>query len=589
MASHVVRPRSAVSPLPGRIPAWRTVWPWLAAASSGCLLAFCFPRWDQEWLCWVALAPLLCAVWFSHPPAANRGAPGIATGTAAGTGAGAAAGAQPRRAWARAALLGYVAGLVFFTMAFSWLGSLAELMENPFLFGIPPLLALYMAVYFAFWSWFVWLLPGGETSFLTSGRNLRIAALGASAWVAHEWVRGWLFTGFGWDGLGIALHRNLPMIQIAEWTGVAGLSFLIAFANLIAVITVRRFIGEFGRRRLRPHWDFTVMMSLVMLTFGYGMQALVKKPAATPAGTALRVASVQANIPQEQKFDDAFEQKIFERYDRLTRLALSRAPQLLIWPEAATPQSMFADAANQRFVLNLAAQGDFNFLLGNLDWDERGTYNVAVLLAGRDAPPQIYRKIHLVPFGEFIPFRETFPLFAWFAGAMVPGDILPGNEHKLLVTEEPPLNLAPLICFEDTLADLTRRFVRNGAAVLVNVTNDGWFLRSAGAEQHLANAVFRAVENRRPLLRSANTGVTCFIDTRGRITHVLRAPDGTPFVEGILFGTVEVPEDRALTFFTLHGEWLSIACAAITCGWLLFRRRAPGTLRGPGTSSTGGR
>src|SRR5581483_5829950 len=196
---------------------------------------------------------------------------------------------------------------------------------------------------------------------------------GACAWVTLEWVRGWLFSGFGWNGLGVALHGDLPMIQIAEFTGVAGLSFLVAFSNLMVVIIVRRIAGEIGPVFLkRIRWEFSV-----------------------------HVAAIQPNIPQSEKFDPQSEEKIFQQLDTLTTLAAASRPQLLLWPEAATPQGMFADEVNYRFVLNQARRGDFAMLIGTLDSDiqRHEDYNVATLLTDRGQHMQTYRKMHLVPFG----------------------------------------------------------------------------------------------------------------------------------------------------------------------------------------------
>ena len=168
-------------------------WPWLAAATSGVLLALCFAPWHITPLAWVGLAPLICAVWFSRTSA--------------------------RRPGLRAALLGYVAGLVFFTMVFYWLGALAPLFAEPWLYALPLLLALIFGFYFAFWAWFIARVLA-ETSeqrlFQNSARNLATGALAAAAWITHEWVRGWLFSGFGWNNLGVTLHAELPMIQIAD-------------------------------------------------------------------------------------------------------------------------------------------------------------------------------------------------------------------------------------------------------------------------------------------------------------------------------------------------------------------------------------
>lgn len=528
---------------------WLRPWPVVAAVAGGVLPGLCFAPFDQEWICWIGLTPLLAAVWFGVRP--GRGA-----------------------SWRRAGL-GYLAGVAFFLVSLRWLTTVHA--------AGWVALSLYLGLYFAGWAWAVGGL-GGDRRFLRSGPNVGVAFLGAAAWVTLEWLRGELFTGFGWNALGVALHRNLLYIQIAEFTGVAGLSFLVVFCNLIAVITVRRLIAEAGGGRLRPHLDFTAAVALVGAVFLYGFAALVKfggvgGSGGPGAGREIKVVAVQANIPQYQKWDAAFERQIEERYTALTDAGLALAPDLLLWPEAAIPRSMFADDEAFKFVTGFVAGRPTNFLLGTLDFDAAGDYNAAVMVNRGGAAVQIYRKLHLVPFGEFIPFRRTFPLFAAAAGDLVPTDFRPGERVEVLVCETPPLFVGPLICFEDTLGDLTRRFVIEGADVLVNVTNDGWFKESAGAEQHLANAVFRAVENRRPLLRAANTGVTCFIDPCGRVRQALRGPDGRPFVEGLLAGKIAVPERLPTTFYTRWGELFAHTMGAVTVlwgavgGWRWLRRR----------------
>lgn len=505
----------------------RVLWPWAAALLSGALMTLCFPRWNQSWLCWIALTPLISAVLI---PARNP--------------------------WWKNMTLGYCTGLVFFWWAFSWLTTVT---------GIGWfLLAFYLALYFAFWSWFLGMFRNVDCT--RSPGNLRVALIAAAAWASHEWLRGILFTGFGWNGLGVALHRELAYIQIVDVTGVGGLSFVVVFCNVIAVQTARRLVAEFGKGRFRPRYDFILAVVMVTSMFAYGMRALLKR---REPGLALKVAAVQANIPQNEKFNEAFEEKIFERYTRLSEAALATRPDLLVWPECATPRAMFGDERNLRFVLNVAQQGDFNFLLGTLDFDEAGDYNAAVLLTQRGEQQQIYRKLHLVPFGEFIPLRHSFPLFAWVAGDLVPGDFLPGQTRVLLTTEKPSARLAPLICFEDTLGDLTRRFVLDGAQLLVNLTNDGWFLHSDGAEQHLANSIFRSIENRRPLVRCANTGVTCFVDVCGRILQQIRSPKGDPFTEGLLIGMIDVPTNRNQTFYTKFGEVFSVGALLTTIGAMI--------------------
>jgi apolipoprotein N-acyltransferase len=238
------------------------VWPWLAAICSGLLYTGCFAPFNLAWLCWIALTPLIAAIWFS--------------------------GRESRLPWLRNLLLGYVAGLAFFWTALSWLTTVTVLGWF--------VLAFYMAIYFALWAWFCGLLRPRETKkqsvattkwdemlaqarsaaapprspWTKSTNNLLLAFVLAAAWTTQEWLRGWVFSGWGWNGLGVALHDNWPLIQIVEFTGVAGLSFMVAFANVILVTTVRRLILEARTHAPRPHFDLTLTMAAIVgvLTFG---------------------------------------------------------------------------------------------------------------------------------------------------------------------------------------------------------------------------------------------------------------------------------------------------------------------------------
>ena len=522
--------------------AFSRAWPWLAAISTGGLLTLCFPGWDQGWLVWLALTPLICAAFFSH----NTG----------------------RRAGLRKAALGYVAGLVFFTSTFLWLSTtLSALYQNLWLLALAPLVALVFGFYFAFWTWFIGaVLVRDEAArrFPRSLSNLAIAAAGAGAWVAHEWVRERLFGGFGWNGVGVALHRDLPMIQIADLTGVPGLSFLVVFANLMAVIIVRRIIGELGPVFLkRVRWEFSFTIALIVLVWTYGMRTLWRNDVGP--GVPLRVVAVQPNIAQTEKFDPEMEDRIFGELAKLTGLAaITRpAPQLVLWPESSTPRSMFADAESYDFVLDQARALPGALLLGSTEFDPdtNADYNVAAFLARPGAKPDCYRKMHLVPFGEYLPLR---PVFEPLCGQMVPADFAAGREFKIFELPDPQIRFAALVCFEDTLGELTRRFVGRGAQLLVNITNDGWFAESPAAAQHLANAVFRAVENRRPLIRCGNTGVTCAVDAQGRVEPWLK-----PFQQGFAARDVRVPTAGPLTFYTRHGDWFSHLAMLGTAGVLV--------------------
>ena len=536
-----------------------TVWPWLAAICSGLLYTGCFSPFNLTWLCWIALTPLIAAIWFS--------------------------GRESRLPWLRNLLLGYAAGLAFFWTAFSWLTTVTVLGWF--------VLAFYMAIYFALWAWFCGLVrPRGtktqsvattkwdemlvqarsaaappQSPWTKSTNNLLLAFVLAAAWTTQEWLRGWVFSGWGWNGLGVALHDNWPLIQIVEFTGVAGLSFMVAFANVILVTTVRRLILEARTHAPRPHFDLTLTMAAIVGVLTFGLRA---GQVSTPT-KPLRVAAVQSNVPQNQKFDPQFTRKIFDQFRRLSEIALrsNSPPDLLIWPESSMPGPVLAEQENYRFVMNLAASAESDLLLGAIDEENGDVYNAALLVSDGGERVQVYRKLHLVPFGEYVPGRHRVPLLARIVGDQVPGDFKAGKEYTVFALTTGDVQVAPLICFEDTIGELTRQFVlpsetNPGANLLVDITNDGWFLHSAGSHQHLANAIFRCVETRRPMVRAANTGVTCFINQFGRVTQMLRDETGSTFTEGVLTGEIKVPTEHELTFYTRHGELFAKFCAVIT-------------------------
>ncbi len=514
-------------------------WPWLGAAVSGVLGILCFPPFDQSWLCWIALTPLIVAVWFS--------------------------GENSRRRWLRNLLLGYLAGIVFFTGTFSWLGALGDLYQSFFLHGLSFLLAIYLAMHFAFWAWVVGFLK--PVTFTASLRNLLVAFFAAAAWVTHEWTRGWLFSGFGWNGLGVALHAQFPLIQIAEFTGVVGVSFAIAFTNIIAVTTPLRLLAEARTHRMRPHFDLTLTMIGIVGLLAFGLHRVQHS---SPAKIA-RVAAIQTNVSQMQKLEGLSAEQILDACDKLTALAVQRQPdvKLIVWPEGSLPERVSYDNLALQLPATLAERSGADLLFG-ADYEEGDRAYNAALLVSPSGESQVYRKVHLVPFGEYIPLRHSFPPFAAIAGIWVPGDFNRGTDQTVFDLTSDNVHVAPLICFEDTVGDLVRRFVINGANLLVDVTNDGWFGQSSGSRQHLANAIFRCVENRRPMVRAANTGVTCFVNEFGRITKFLHDEKGDTFVEDVLVGEVSVPQDRQLTFYARHGEWFAESCAGMTAIAVVF-------------------
>src|SRR5215467_4014282 len=419
------------------------LWPWLAAILSGLLYAVCFAPFNLTWFCWIALTPLVAAIWFS--------------------------GAESRHPWLRNLLLGYIAGLTFFWIVFSWLTTVTILGWF--------VLQFYMAIYFAMWGWFCDLLrprpttarqthaaskwdrmlvqartaspPAVQSPWTKSTSNLRLAFILAAAWTTLEWLRGWVFSGFGWNGLGIALHDNWPLIQITELTGVAGLSFMVVFGNVIVITTAYRLVVEARTRVMRPHFDFTVTMAAIVGVLIFGLRATQVSLSAKP----LRVAAVQSNVPQNQKFDPEFTRRIFDQFRRLSEIALrsNPPPDLLVWPESSMPGPVLADEQSHRFVMDLAASSETDLLLGTIDVDKQNVFNAAILISDGGDRIQVYRKVHLVPFGEFVPGRHTVPLLAQIVGDQVPADFKQGSDYTVFTLTNSDVHVAPLICFEDTI------------------------------------------------------------------------------------------------------------------------------------------
>ena len=511
------------------------------------MLAMCYAPWNKGGIVWFALVPLVAAVWFGNSE--------------------------------RPFALGYVTGVVFFALTFQWLHSLGELFQTPVLYGLPVLLALYLALYPATWAWFLArvVAPEQNRTFPNSWRNLGLGALSASAWTVLEWVRGWMLSGFGWNGLGVALHRDLPMIQIAEYCGVLGLTWLVTFINVMGVIIIRRIVGELGPTFLkRIRWEFSLTISLIVVVFAFGVRVLWRKP--TENAKAVQVAAIQPNIPQEDKYDPASEDAVFAQLQKLTGLAAATKPELIIWPEAAVPRGVYADQVNFQFIQDIATDLPCPLLVGTLidtsEEFEPKTYNGAVLFpAGPiDQQPPEYRKMHLVPFGEYLPLR---PILGWMLGGLVRGDLDAGTDYTLL-NHSSIGDFATLICFEDTLGDLTRRFAdrpdNRSPRLLINITNDGWFLKTCGLEQHLANAVFRAIENRLPLLRCSNSGVTCLVEPNGKVDRWI-----DPHQEGVVSRLIQI-RDRSPTFYMRWGDWIAwvslIATLAVTVRRVIVARAA---------------
>ncbi len=553
-----------------------TLLPPLAAAASGALLSLCFPGFGLGGLVWVWMAPLLLALWFPRPGVGGR-----------------------RRAL-RGFGLGYLAGLAFFVINLSWLYHNHEIH-----FAASFALQAYLALYFGLWGAFA--ATAGRPRFVDEPvdpasrdpweyairpalQSVAAAAANAGAWCGLEWLRGWLLSGFGWNGLGVALHEDLVMVQVADLVGVIGVAFMPAFCACVAAGVLLRLTRELRGGRLRAHLDFAAAVLLVVGAFYYGTGKLSERPEET---VDVRILLVQGGVPQDDKWDAAAAREIYDRYWRMTTRYLEHAEfDLVVWPESSLPYSLH-DPYNAGYLDRLLAVGDFELLLGlNEEVPGEGIFNSIVALRGEAASARSYRKIHLVPFGEFVPFREQLPFLEDLVPSALGVDFQPGTSAEPLSMAKPePYGVIPLVCFEDTVGRLARRFVRPGPQLIVNVTNDAWFGHSAASEQHLANALFRCIELRRPMARCANTGVTCLIDSAGSlydrwvsppggVRKVLDPDSGSTFIEAALPESVSIPGGPPTTFYARFGDVFTLAATALALGIAVVRCRAPRSPRG---------
>jgi apolipoprotein N-acyltransferase len=479
-------------------------------------LAFPRPGWDL--LGWVALAPVLAL-------AATARAP-------------------------RGALLeGWVAGVAFFLPLLRWLTHTMTTF-SPMPMPVAILVVLALAGYLGlFWGGTAWTL-----AWLRPRLGARALWLAPALWVAGELARTYLLSGFPWGFLGYVPSRRLLVIQLAAWTGVYGVSALLVLVNTaLAWALVER------RRRA------TAAALAVAAAAVAGALLVGRAHLDASAGPTVAVAVVQGNIPQAVKWDAAYKAETLGIYGALTRQA-APGSRLVVWPEAAMPAYVRFEPAAMVWLTDLAAQVRVPLLVGVPDAEPDGRrmrYLNSAFLVDPEGVRARYDKIHLVPFGEYVPLKRL--LFFVEAIAAEIGDFTPGRQVTVLPLEGAPFGT--VICYEVIFPGLFRRFVAEGASFMANITNDAWFGDSGGPLQHLQMVPLRAVENGIAIARAANTGVSAFVLPSGEIRSTL--PLG---VRGIL--RADLPLRRMTTFYTRFGDVFAFACAAIAAAAVLARLAA---------------
>lgn len=501
------------------------------------LLALSFPRYGHPAVAFIALVPLLVAL--SGWNGRSHALPGVST----------------RRGFA----LGLLAGFIHYAGTVYWTGATVSTFGGLPVFVsvlVAALLALYMAAYVAMF--------GGITAILVRRFHAIGLWLAPCVWVSMEYLRGLLIGGFPWIPLGNTMVTFLPIAQLASVVGVYGLSIFVALLNTgFSIVAMSD-----GRRRLIAGSSTIGMLIVVSLWGGWRLSSN-----GLTSGPSITVGLIQGNIAQSDKWNPARAGMILNRYIELTQQAVQKGAKFVIWPESSTP-FYFENHPAGNIIRQMVRQIGTPLLLGSDEiepGDESHSYNSAFMLDTAGATAAVYRKIHLVPFGEYVPFQRLL----FFVGPLVEAvsAFSPGTRVTMLPVEGHMVSTA--ICYEVTYPALAREAVREGSELLTTITNDAWYGESSAAFQHFEMAMMRSIEQGRYLVRAANTGISGIVDPYGRV-----------LVRTKLFETVAVVGEaryvQARTVYATIGDlavYLSAAVVALALAWAFVegrRRNADG-------------
>lgn len=505
-----------------------------AALLSGVLLTAAFPRMGVGPVAWVALVPLLWAL---------QGLPA-----------------------ASAFRLGLLAGGAHYLSLIYWI---AYTMRT---YGHLPwfLCGAVLMLFCTYLALFTGVFAAAMTRF--NHRPLALLLAAPILWTGLEYLRSFLLTGFPWGLVGYTQANWLPVIQLADLVGVYGVSFLVVFVNAAGTVALSAFLSGNGRRRSTPALGAGVLIAAAVAlagAWGYGqwrIQALDDRIRQAPA---VKVAVVQGNIPQAEKWEPSFQTGTIEKYARLSLGVRDGRPDLVVWPETAAPFYFGRDAVLSQMVSDAVRRTEATFLIGSPSYAVKTAgpvfYNSAYLLGPDGGVQGKYDKAHLVPFGEYVPLRRWLP----FLGKMVAqvGDFEAGQKGLTLAWA--PHRLGIQICYEIIFPGLSRAMALNGADLLVNLTNDAWYGRSSAPFQHFMITVFRAVENRRTLVRAANTGISGFVDPVGRVHSATSL-----FEDAAVTRSIPILKDRSV--YTRWGDLFAGVCLAVSAALMIMagiRRR----------------
>ncbi|MBN1621471.1 MAG: apolipoprotein N-acyltransferase [Endomicrobiales bacterium] len=485
----------------------------LLAILSGLLIFVSFPKTNLYLFAWVSLIPLLIIL------------------------------SKKEIGLFKALLFGFFVGLMAYSGLLYWIYPTINYNTHSWKQAILCLMLLagYMSVYLAIWSFLIQVIRPTVSVF-------RFTLFASSLWVTLEYIRTYLFTGFPWVLLGYSQWKFLPVIQMAEYTGVYGISFLIVWVNvgIFRLIKTKRWLPFLG---LLFAFVFIVVFGLVRLN-----QIYFSSP------PYITVAVLQGNIDQYKKWDTEYEKEIMQTYDTLVLDASKYHPDLIIWPETAVPGYLPSNAYMYSWVSKLAQKTDTYHLVGTPYYNGGMDYFNSMLLFGPEGEIlEWHKKVHLVPFGEYIPYRMI--LEPYFSILNTLGDFTPGDRLSALSIKS--VLWGTTICSENFFGEISRQLVKNGAEILTNHTNDAWYFKTSAPYQHFIMNIFRAIENRRAVIVCGNTGVSGVVEPSGFVSKEI------PIFETTYFLTRVEPR-KDISFYTTFGDLFSKACAIITVLMLML-------------------
>ena len=546
-------------------------WRYALAMCAGLLLAASFPRIGVAGLAWVG--------------------PGLLLASAAGLPGGAAF------------RIGYIGGFTHFLASLYWL------LHIPV--PIAPIvgwLALsgFLSLYCGAWVWLCWkVFPGRITAPAGSTVRSLVAEFAstpwwqrlvwamacAALWVTWEMAQARVFSGFPWNLLGASQYKMLPLIQVASLTGVYGVSFLVVWSS-VALVSAAAILLH----RPQSNWlwrrEFFLVLFLIVIWSAGGFMS-IRNRFQRPE-RVIKVALIQPSIPQTVIWDPD-EEKEAQRFRQLLELserALAAKPNLLAWPEAAVP-SLFRWSTNAIYngqtiygaITGLARQHGVWMIIGaddaelNEQKNSPDFFNSSFLISPKGETIATYRKQRLVMFGEYVPLSRTFPFLKRFT--QVYGEFKSGKAPVVFTMPDLGIKTSVLICFEDVFPHLAREHVTADTDFLLNLTNNGWFGESAAQWQHASSAAFRAVENRLPLVRASNNGLSCWVDSSGAM-HDVYFPGSTDIYQpGFKIADVPLMPRQGRTFYSRHGDWFGWGCvtaSGLLVGAVTWVRRRRGEI-----------